>query len=75
MGSAQESSASDLCTQLSKPRGGGSVPSAGRLGLWRAATPGVGRVVAAGWLAATAARAATGAVVGGAAGGLVSALT
>ena len=37
--------------------------------------PGVGPVVAAGWLAATALGAVTGAVAGGAAGGLIGALT
>jgi hypothetical protein len=39
------------------------------------AIPGVGPVVAAGWLAATAAGAAAGAVAGGAAGGLIGSLT
>lgn len=44
-------------------------------GLGILAIPGVGPVVAAGWLAATAAGAAAGAVVGGVAGGIVGALT
>jgi hypothetical protein len=44
-------------------------------GLGLLAIPGVGPVVAAGWLAATAVGAAAGAAVGGAAGGLVGALT
>lgn len=44
-------------------------------GLGLMAIPGVGPVVAAGWLAATAVGAAAGAAVGGAAGGIVGALT
>ncbi|MBA2936672.1 hypothetical protein HZF05_21545 [Sphingomonas sp. CGMCC 1.13654] len=44
-------------------------------GLGLLAIPGIGPVVAAGWLAATAAGAAGGAVIGGIAGGLVGALT
>lgn len=44
-------------------------------GLGIMAIPGVGPVVAAGWLAATAVGAAAGAVAGGAAGGLIGALT
>lgn len=44
-------------------------------GLGLIAIPGVGPVVAAGWLAATLAGAATGALAGGAAGGLIGALT
>lgn len=44
-------------------------------GLGLIAIPGIGPVVAAGWLAATAAGAAGGAVIGGIAGGLVGALT
>ncbi|MEJ1117853.1 general stress protein [Phyllobacterium sp. CCNWLW109] len=44
-------------------------------GLGMLAIPGVGPVVAAGWLAATAAGAAAGAVAGGAAGGLIGGLT
>jgi hypothetical protein len=39
------------------------------------AIPGVGPVVAAGWLAATAVGAVTGAAVGGAAGGIIGGLT
>jgi hypothetical protein len=44
-------------------------------GLGVMAIPGIGPVVAAGWLVATAAGAAAGAVAGGAAGGIVGALT
>lgn len=44
-------------------------------GLGMLAIPGVGPVVAAGWLAATAAGAVGGAVAGGATGGLIGALT
>jgi hypothetical protein len=44
-------------------------------GLGLLAIPGIGPVVAAGWLVATAAGAVTGAVVGGTAGGLVGSLT
>ena len=44
-------------------------------GLGLLAIPGVGPVVAAGWLAATAVGAAAGAAVGGAAGGIVGSLT
>lgn len=44
-------------------------------GLGLLAIPGVGPVVAAGWLVATAAGAAAGALAGGAAGGLIGALT
>ncbi|MXN48586.1 hypothetical protein GR138_25580 [Shinella kummerowiae] len=44
-------------------------------GLGVMAIPGVGPVVAAGWLAATAVGAAAGAVAGGAAGGIIGAMT
>ncbi|MBD0416935.1 general stress protein [Oryzicola mucosus] len=44
-------------------------------GLGVMAIPGVGPVVAAGWLVATAAGAAAGALAGGAAGGLIGAMT
>src|ERR1700722_19557219 len=44
-------------------------------GLGMLAIPGVGPVVAAGWLVATAAGAVAGAVAGGAAGGLIGSLT
>jgi hypothetical protein len=44
-------------------------------GLGLMAIPGVGPVVAAGWLAATAVGAVAGAAVGGAAGGIIGALT
>jgi hypothetical protein len=56
---------------------GALVGGAGGLltGLGLMAIPGVGPVVAAGWLAATAVGAAGGAAVGGAAGGIVGALT
>ncbi len=56
---------------------GAVVGGAGGLltGLGLMAVPGVGPVVAAGWLAATAVGAAGGAVAGGAAGGLIGALT
>lgn len=56
----------------------GSVVGAGGgllAGLGILAIPGLGPVVAAGWLAATAAGAVAGAVAGGAVGGLVGALT
>lgn len=56
---------------------GAGIGGAGGLltGLGLLAIPGVGPVVAAGWLAATAAGAVAGAVVGGATGGLIGALT
>lgn len=56
---------------------GAVVGGAGGLlaGLGIMAIPGVGPVVAAGWLAATAVGAVAGAVTGGAAGGLIGALT
>ena len=56
---------------------GAVVGGAGGLltGLGLMAIPGVGPVVAAGWLAATAVGAVAGAVAGGAAGGLIGALT
>lgn len=56
---------------------GAVVGGAGGLltGLGLMAIPGVGPVVAAGWLAATAVGAAGGAVAGGAAGGLIGAMT
>ncbi len=56
---------------------GAVVGGAGGLltGLGIMAIPGVGPVVAAGWLAATAAGAIAGAVAGGATGGLIGALT
>ncbi|MGM4914346.1 general stress protein [Rhizobium sp. 768_B6_N1_8] len=56
---------------------GAVVGGAGGLltGLGIMAIPGVGPVVAAGWLAATAVGAVAGAVAGGAAGGLIGALT
>ena len=56
---------------------GAVVGGAGGLltGLGLLAIPGVGPVVAAGWLVATAAGAVTGGVVGGAVGGLVGSLT
>jgi hypothetical protein len=56
---------------------GAVVGGAGGLltGLGLLAIPGVGPVVAAGWLVATAAGAIAGAAVGGAAGGIIGALT
>jgi hypothetical protein len=56
---------------------GAVVGGAGGLltGLGMMAIPGVGPVVAAGWLAATAVGAVAGAVAGGAAGGIIGALT
>lgn len=56
---------------------GAAVGGAGGLlaGLGILAIPGVGPVVAAGWLAATLAGAAAGAAAGGVAGGLIGALT
>lgn len=56
---------------------GAAVGGAGGLlaGLGLIAIPGVGPVVAAGWLAATLAGAAAGAAAGGVAGGLIGALT
>jgi hypothetical protein len=56
---------------------GAVVGGAGGLltGLGVMAIPGVGPVVAAGWLAATAVGAVAGAAVGGAAGGIIGALT
>lgn len=56
---------------------GGLVGGAGGLlaGLGMLAIPGLGPVVAAGWLASTAVGAAVGAVAGGAVGGLIGALT
>lgn len=56
--------------------GGALGAGAGLLaGLGLLAIPGIGPVVAAGWIATTLAGAATGAVAGGAVGGLVAALT
>ncbi len=56
---------------------GAAVGGAGGLltGLGLMAIPGVGPVVAAGWLAATAVGAVAGAVAGGATGGIIGALT
>jgi hypothetical protein len=56
---------------------GAAVGGAGGLlaGLGLLAIPGVGPVVAAGWLAATAAGAAAGALVGGVTGGVIGAMT
>ena len=57
--------------------GGGAIGGAAGLlaGLGILAIPGVGPVVAAGWLVATAAGAVAGAVAGGATGGLIGSLT
>jgi hypothetical protein len=56
---------------------GAAVGGAGGLlaGLGMLAIPGVGPVVAAGWLAATATGAVAGAVAGGAAGGIIGSMT
>jgi hypothetical protein len=69
---------SDAAEDAGKGAGiGAVVGGAGGLltGLGLMAIPGVGPVVAAGWLAATAVGAAAGAAAGGAAGGLIGALT
>ena len=70
--------ASDAADDAGKGAGiGAAVGGLGGLltGLGLMAIPGVGPVVAAGWLASTAAGALTGAAVGAAAGGLVGGLT
>lgn len=72
------SDASDVAEDAGKGAGiGAAVGGVGGLltGLGLMAIPGVGPVVAAGWLAATAAGAVTGAAVGGAAGGIIGGLT
>lgn len=63
--------------QQRAPGVGAVVGGAGGLlaGLGMLAIPGVGPVVAAGWLVSTLAGAATGAVAGGAAGGIIGSLT
>jgi hypothetical protein len=69
---------SDAAEDAGKGAGiGAAIGGAGGLltGLGLLAIPGVGPVVAAGWLAATAAGAAAGAAVGGATGGIIGALT
>lgn len=74
-GSARTSEAAD---DAGKGAGlGAAVGGVGGLlaGLGMLAIPGLGPIVAAGWLASTAAGAVTGAVVGAAAGGLVGGLT
>jgi hypothetical protein len=74
-GTARESDAAD---DAGKGAGvGAAVGGIGGLlaGLGMLAIPGLGPIVAAGWLASTAAGAVTGAVVGAAAGGLVGGLT
>jgi len=71
-------SASEAAEDAGKGAGIGAVlGGAGGLltGLGIMAIPGVGPVVGAGWLVATAAGAAAGAAVGGAAGGLIGAMT
>ena len=74
--------AADATNEAAKDAGrgagvGAAVGGLGGLltGLGLMAIPGVGPVVAAGWLVATAVGAAGGAAVGGAAGGVVGALT
>jgi hypothetical protein len=65
-------------TRLPEPAGIGTVLGGGAgllTGLGIMAIPGVGPIVAAGWLAATLAGAAAGAVAGGATGGLIGAMT
>ena len=69
---------SDAAHDAGKGAGiGAAIGGAGGLlaGLGLLAVPGLGPVVAAGWLAATAVGAIGGAAIGGAAGGLVGALT
>lgn len=69
---------SDAAEDAGKGAGiGAAVGGVGGLltGLGLMAIPGVGPVVAAGWLAATAVGAVTGAAVGGAAGGIIGGLT
>lgn len=68
----------DVGGDMAKGAATGGVLGAGAgllAGLGLIAIPGIGPVVAAGWLATTAAGAAAGAVAGGAVGGLVGALT
>lgn len=68
----------DRAEGLAKGAATGGVLGAGAgllAGLGLIAIPGIGPVVAAGWIATTLAGAATGAVAGGAVGGLVAALT
>jgi hypothetical protein len=70
--------ASDAADDAGKGAGiGAAVGGLGGLltGLGMMAIPGVGPVVAAGWLVATAVGAAGGAAVGGAAGGLIGSMT
>jgi hypothetical protein len=77
-GRGEHAVASDAATDASRGAGiGAAIGGAGGLlaGLGLLAIPGLGPVVAAGWLAATALGAAGGAAIGGAAGGLVGALT
>jgi len=70
--------AHDTSSGVAKGAATGGVLGAGAgllTGLGLLAIPGIGPVVAAGWLGATVIGAATGAVAGGAVGGLVGALT
>jgi hypothetical protein len=69
---------SNAAADASKGAGVGAAVGGGAgllTGLGLMAIPGVGPVVAAGWLIATAVGAAAGAVAGGAVGGMISALT
>lgn len=73
-----DSEAGDVASDAGTGAGiGAAIGGAGGLltGLGVLAIPGIGPVVAGGWLLATAVGAAAGAVVGGATGGLVGALT
>src|ERR1700712_4446133 len=77
-GERAEAVASDAATGAGAGAGiGAAIGGAGGLlaGLGLLAIPGLGPVVAAGWLASTAVGAIGGAAIGGAAGGLVGALT
>lgn len=77
-GEHAEAVASDAAADAGAGAGiGAAIGGAGGLlaGLGLLAIPGLGPVVAAGWLAATAVGAVGGAAIGGAAGGLVGALT
>ena len=77
-GDHAEAVATDAATDAGAGAGiGAAIGGAGGLlaGLGLLAIPGLGPVVAAGWLAATAVGAVGGAAIGGAAGGLVGALT
>jgi hypothetical protein len=77
-GTAPDTAGEEAAEDAGKGAGlGGVVGAAGGLlaGLGLLAIPGLGPVVAAGWLASTAVGALTGAAVGAAGGGLIGALT